>query len=73
MAVILQKTLEGNNGCWETYRKKAIVVIQMREDSAWTIREQGAGGMVRSGQSLKIKPVRYSDWLYVSGKEKNQG
>lgn len=34
---------------------------------------QGAEGMVRSGQSLKIKPVRSSDWLYVSGKEKNQG
>ena len=34
---------------------------------------QGVGGMVRSGQSLKIKPVRSSDWLYVSGKEKNQG
>ena len=34
---------------------------------------QGAEGVVRSAQSLKVKPVQSSGSLYVSGKEKNRG
>lgn len=34
---------------------------------------QGAGDVVRCAQTLKVKPVQSSGWLYVLGKKKNRG
>ena len=68
MAVILQKTLEGNNtgrlieGCYSN-----------SDEQRQCMDHQGAGDVVRSAQILKIKPVQSSGWLYVLGKKKKRG
>ena len=68
MAVILQKTLEGNNS------RRLIEGCYSHSDE-WGQRmdRQGAGDVVRSAQILKVKPVQSSGWLYVLGKKKKRG